>query len=46
MSSSKKTIDLYIVRTGLRQVISRVYRLEIQLVMLEFSTQLCELLPL
>ncbi len=30
----------------LRQVFIRIYRLEIQSVMLEFSTQLCELLPL
>ncbi len=30
----------------LRQVFIRVYRLEIQLVMLVFSTQLFELLPL
>jgi hypothetical protein len=30
----------------LRQVFIRVYRLEIQAVMLVFSTQLCELLPL
>ncbi len=30
----------------LRQVFIRVYRLEIQSVMLVFSTQLCELLPL
>jgi hypothetical protein len=29
-----------------RQVFVRVYRLEIQSVMLVFSTQLCELLPL
>ncbi len=30
----------------LRKVFGRVYRLEIQSVMLVFSTQLCELLPL
>ncbi len=30
----------------LRQVFIRVYRLEIQSVMLVFSTQLCELMPL
>ncbi len=30
----------------LREVFIRVYRLEIQSVMLVFSTQLCELLPL
>jgi hypothetical protein len=30
----------------LRQVFIRVFRLEIQSVMLVFSTQLCELLPL
>jgi hypothetical protein len=30
----------------MRQVFIRVYRLEIQSVMLVFSTQLCELLPL
>jgi hypothetical protein len=30
----------------LRQMFTRVYRLEIQSVMLVFSTQLCELLPL
>jgi hypothetical protein len=30
----------------LRQVFIRVYRLEIQSVILVFSTQLCELLPL
>jgi hypothetical protein len=30
----------------LRQVFRRVYRLEIQSVMLVFSTQLCELLPI
>ncbi len=30
----------------LRQVFNRVYRLEIQSVMLAFATQLCELLPL
>ncbi len=30
----------------LRQVFIRVYRLEIQSVMLVFSTQLCELLPI
>jgi hypothetical protein len=30
----------------LRQVFSKVYRLEIQSVILTFSTQLCELLPL
>jgi hypothetical protein len=30
----------------LRQVFNRVYRLEIQSVMLVFSTKLCELLPL
>ncbi len=30
----------------LRQVIIRVYRLKMQTVMLVFSTQLCELLPL
>jgi hypothetical protein len=31
---------------ALRQVFIRVYRLEIQSVMLVFSTHLCELLPL
>ena len=30
----------------LRQKFIRVYRLELQSVMLDFSTQLCELLPL
>jgi hypothetical protein len=30
----------------LQQVFTRIYRLEIQSVMLVFSTQLCELLPL
>jgi hypothetical protein len=33
-------------KEALRQVFNRVYRLEIQPVMLVFSSQLCELLPL
>ncbi len=41
MSSSKKLICKGI----LRQEFIRVYRLEIQSIMLVFSTQLCELLP-
>ncbi len=40
---SSKKIDLTLT---LRQVFIGVYRLEIQSVMLVFSTQLCELLPL
>ncbi len=42
MSSPKKLTC----KETLRQVFIRVYRLEIQSVMLIFSTQLCELLPL
>ncbi len=42
MSSSKKLTC----KETLRQVLIRVYRLEIQSVMLVFSTKLCELLPL
>jgi hypothetical protein len=42
MSSSKKLTC----KGTLRQVFSRVYRLEIQSVMLAFSTQLCDLAPL
>ncbi len=42
MSSSKKLTW----KGTLRQVFIKVYRLEIQSVMLVFSTQLCELLPL
>jgi hypothetical protein len=42
MSSSKKLTG----KVTLQQVFIRVYRLEIQSVMLVFSTQLCELLPL
>ncbi len=42
MSSSKKLTC----KGTLRQVFNMVYRLEIQSVMLVFSTQRCELLPL
>jgi hypothetical protein len=42
MSSSK----ILTCKGTLRQVFIRVYRLEIQSIMLVFSTQLCELLPL
>jgi hypothetical protein len=40
------SLQLFTCKVSLRQVFIRVYRLEIQSVMLSFLTQLCELLPL
>ncbi len=39
-------LKVFTCKGTLRQVLTRVYRLEIHSVMLVFSTQLCELLPL